>query len=76
MEDVHTAIEKAANHCREGKGPYLLDIRTYRYKGHSMSDPQKYRTKDELNEYKEQDPITQVLNTTLNLNLFYAMHRR
>lgn len=65
VEDVHNAIEKAANHCREGKGPYLLDIRTYRYKGHSMSDPQKYRTKEELNEYKEKDPIAQVLNTII-----------
>ena len=62
VEAVHEAIEKAANHCRSGEGPYLLDIRTYRYKGHSMSDPQKYRTKDELNEYKDKDPITQVLS--------------
>ncbi|MBT3647322.1 MAG: pyruvate dehydrogenase (acetyl-transferring) E1 component subunit alpha [Flavobacteriales bacterium] len=63
VESVHEAIQKAANHCRDGKGPYLLDIRTYRYKGHSMSDPQKYRTKEEVNEYKNQDPISQVLKT-------------
>lgn len=65
VESVHEAIQKAAKHCRDGKGPYLLDIRTYRYKGHSMSDPQKYRTKDEVNEYKEKDPVAQVLNTAM-----------
>src|SRR5690606_6601857 len=47
-EDVHQAIAEATAHARAGNGPYLLDIRTYRYKGHSMSDPQKYRTKEEL----------------------------
>ncbi|MEZ4721027.1 MAG: pyruvate dehydrogenase (acetyl-transferring) E1 component subunit alpha [Flavobacteriales bacterium] len=62
VEAVHEAISKAAKHCRDGKGPYLLDIRTYRYKGHSMSDPQKYRTKEEVNEYKEKDPLTQVMS--------------
>lgn len=62
VEAVHDAIARACEHCRAGKGPVLLDIRTYRYKGHSMSDPQKYRTKDEVNEYKERDPLLQVLN--------------
>ena len=61
-EDVHDAIEEAANRGRRGDGPTLLDIRTYRYKGHSMSDPQKYRSKDEVNEWIEQDPIEHVLN--------------
>lgn len=60
-EAVHNAIEESCKHVRAGKGPYLLDIQTYRYKGHSMSDPQKYRTKEEVAEYKEQDPISQVL---------------
>ena len=63
VESVHNAIKNAADHARNGNGPTLLDIRTYRYKGHSMSDPQKYRTKDEVEDYKEKDPITQVLNT-------------
>lgn len=64
-EAVHEAMEQAAERARNGEGPTLLDIRTYRYKGHSMSDPQKYRTKDEVNEYKEQDPIESVLNTIM-----------
>jgi len=63
VESVHLAIEEAANRARKGNGPTLLDIRTYRYKGHSMSDPQKYRTKDEVADYKEKDPISQVLET-------------
>ncbi len=63
VEAVHDAIERAAGHARSGKGPYLLDIRTYRYKGHSMSDPQKYRSKDEVKSYQEQDPINKVLET-------------
>jgi pyruvate dehydrogenase E1 component alpha subunit len=62
-EDVHIAIENAAERARKGDGPTLLDIRTCRYKGHSMSDPQKYRSKDEVAKYKDQDPITSVLNT-------------
>jgi pyruvate dehydrogenase E1 component alpha subunit len=56
-EAVHEAMEKACEHARKGNGPYLLEIITYRYKGHSMSDPAKYRSKDEVNEYKEKDPI-------------------
>ena len=59
-EAVHEAIEEAADRARRGDGPTLLDIRTYRYKGHSMSDPQKYRTKEEVAEWQEQDPIVHV----------------
>jgi pyruvate dehydrogenase E1 component alpha subunit len=62
VEEVHNAIEKAAEHARSGKGPYLLEIRTYRYKGHSMSDPAKYRSKEEVEEYKSKDPVTVVLD--------------
>ncbi|MBL7955149.1 MAG: pyruvate dehydrogenase (acetyl-transferring) E1 component subunit alpha [Flavobacteriales bacterium] len=64
-EDVHEAIAMACAHVRAGSGPYLLDIKTYRYKGHSMSDPQKYRTKEEVEEYKKQDPIESVRATIL-----------
>jgi pyruvate dehydrogenase E1 component alpha subunit len=60
-EAVHEAIEEAATRARNGEGPTLLDIRTYRYKGHSMSDPQKYRTKEEVAEWMEQDPIEHCL---------------
>lgn len=60
-EAVHEAIEEAAARARRGDGPTLLDIRTYRYKGHSMSDPQKYRTKEEVADWMEQDPIQHCL---------------
>lgn len=56
-EAVYLAVKKAAEHIRSGKGPYFLEIKTYRYKGHSVSDPAKYRTKDEVQEYKDQDPV-------------------
>jgi len=59
-EAVRDAIAEAAERGRKGEGPTLLDIQTYRYKGHSMSDPQKYRTKDEVASYVERDPIAHV----------------
>ena len=58
---VAEAVKEAADRARGGEGPTFLEMKTYRYKGHSMSDAQKYRTKDEVSEYQKIDPITQVL---------------
>jgi pyruvate dehydrogenase E1 component alpha subunit len=57
MEAVHNAVARAVKRARDGEGPTLLEMKTYRYRGHSMSDPQKYRTKEEVELYKEKDPI-------------------
>lgn len=54
---VHNAMDEAVQRARNGEGPTFLEMRTYRYKGHSMSDPAKYRTKAELEEYKGRDPL-------------------
>ncbi len=56
-EAVHNAMEVAVDRARKGNGPTLLEMETYRYKGHSMSDPAKYRTKDEVESYKAKDPV-------------------
>ncbi|MDX2173451.1 MAG: pyruvate dehydrogenase (acetyl-transferring) E1 component subunit alpha [Bacteroidota bacterium] len=67
VEAVHEAMEEAVARARRGDGPTFLEMKTYRYKGHSMSDAQTYRTKDEVKEYQEQDPILKVL-ATLQVN--------
>jgi pyruvate dehydrogenase E1 component alpha subunit len=61
-EAVHLGIDRAVKRARNGDGPTLIEMKTYRFKGHSMSDPAKYRTKEELEEFKEKDPIDHVLN--------------
>jgi pyruvate dehydrogenase E1 component alpha subunit len=67
VQAVKKAGAKAAKHCREGKGPYILEMKTYRYRGHSMSDPARYRTRQEVNKIKEeQDPIDLIRSTILN----------
>ena len=66
VEEVHLAVEEAATRARKGEGPTLLEFRTYRYKGHSMSDPQKYRTREELNQYRDRDPINSVKQVLLD----------
>jgi pyruvate dehydrogenase E1 component alpha subunit len=60
-EAVHEAITRAVKRAREQGGPTLLEVKTYRYKGHSMSDPAKYRSKEEMEEYKLQDPLETTL---------------
>ena len=67
-ELVHEGVARAVKRARDGEGPTLLEMKTYRYRGHSVSDPQKYRTKDEVEEYKNQDPITKVTKTILENN--------
>jgi pyruvate dehydrogenase E1 component alpha subunit len=64
-EDIHEAVARAAERARNGEGPTFLEFKTYRYKGHSMSDPAKYRTKEELEDYRNQDPIESVRQTIL-----------
>lgn len=64
-ETVHEAVFEAAENAREGNGPTFLEIKTYRYRGHSMSDPANYRTKDELSSYKDKDPLETTKATIL-----------
>ena len=60
---VAESVKEAVDRARKGDGPTFLEMKTYRFKGHSMSDAQKYRTKDEVAEYQKIDPITKVLDT-------------
>ena len=70
---VKAAGDKAVAHCRAGKGPFILEMQTYRYRGHSMSDPAKYRTREEVDKVRhDQDPIEQVRNRLLALGVSEA----
>ena len=67
---VAQAAEDAVEYVRSGKGPYILEMQTYRYRGHSMSDPAKYRSKDEVNRMRqEHDPIDQAKNRLLEAGI-------
>lgn len=57
VEMVHEAVKRAADRARAGEGPTFLEFKTYRFRGHSMSDPQKYRTKEEVEQWKSRDPL-------------------
>jgi len=66
---VKEAADRAVEHCRSGEGPYILEMMTYRYRGHSMSDPAKYRSKEEVQKMREEhDPIEQVKARILKAN--------
>ncbi len=65
VSHIYSEIKKAVNQARSGGGPTLIEIVTYRYRGHSMSDPAKYRTKDELKQAKDEDPILLTKNQLL-----------
>jgi pyruvate dehydrogenase E1 component alpha subunit len=62
---VKEAGERAAQHCRDGRGPYLLEMKTYRYRGHSMSDPAKYRTREEVQKMREQHDCIETARAAL-----------
>ncbi len=62
---VKEAGERAAQHCRDGRGPYLLEMKTYRYRGHSMSDPAKYRTREEVQKMREQHDCIETARASL-----------
>ncbi len=60
--EVRDAAINAVDYCRSGKGPYILEMKTYRYRGHSMSDPAKYRTRQEVEDIKKSGPIKSLQN--------------
>ncbi len=66
VEIVHEAVARAAERARKGDGPTFLEFKTYRFRGHSMSDPQKYRTKEEVAEWKQRDPIELIKDRILS----------
>ena len=68
LEVRDNAIE-AVKYCRSGKGPFILEMKTYRYRGHSMSDPAKYRTREEVDDARKTGPIKTLQNLIINLGV-------
>lgn len=68
VEKVYSSVKQATEFVRAGNGPIILEMKTYRYRGHSMSDPAKYRTKEEVDQYKERDPLTEAREKILALS--------
>ncbi|MFN0201693.1 MAG: pyruvate dehydrogenase (acetyl-transferring) E1 component subunit alpha [Bacteroidia bacterium] len=69
VKEVHEQVSKAVEHIRAGNGPVFLEIKTYRYQGHSVSDAAKYRTKEELEKYKSDDAIAGIKHYALENNI-------
>ena len=77
VEAVRAAGEEAVAACRAGRGPYLLEVKTYRYRGHSMSDPGKYRTREEVQKMRsERDCIEGVRHKLEGLGVEEAEFKR
>lgn len=68
FEEMYNGVKQAAEYVRENSMPLVLEVKTYRYRGHSMSDPAKYRSKEEVETYKERDPITEIRKIILENN--------
>ncbi|HJD64565.1 MAG TPA: pyruvate dehydrogenase (acetyl-transferring) E1 component subunit alpha [Rickettsia endosymbiont of Diachasma alloeum] len=68
FEEMYKGVKQAAEYVRENSMPLVLEVKTYRYRGHSMSDPAKYRSKEEVETYKERDPITEIRKIILENN--------
>lgn len=68
IDEVYNAASFASDYARSGKGPIIVEVKTYRFRGHSMSDPAKYRTKEEVEEYKDHDPLNYVRSIIVENN--------
>lgn len=66
IEEVYNAASFVSEYARSGKGPIIVEVKTYRFRGHSMSDPAKYRTKEEVDSYKGSDPLVNVKKTIID----------
>jgi pyruvate dehydrogenase E1 component alpha subunit len=60
IDEIYNTAAQTAEYVRAGKGPVIIEVKTYRYRGHSMSDPATYRTKEEVESYKKKDPVVKI----------------